>query len=189
MACSDERRGQVIKALTRELIYASDRYSNSGYINLAARSLTQALLIVPTVEDSFTKTDLIATIAGNAGGQPSTMERIVNYSNTTKQPKIALELLPKIAQVTQTLNGEYGVINVKRSILIQLANYYTRLGQPNQARPLLDQARQALDSLHGDGFGLIAAPVAEGYIAIGDNQKAIAILNQALQLQKFRLLV
>jgi len=180
--CSDERRGQVIKALTRELIYASDRYSNSGYINLAARSLTQALRIVPTVEDSLTKTDLIATIAGNRGGQPSTMERIVNYSITTKQPKIALELLPKIAQVTQTLNGKYSVINVKRSILTQLANYYTRLDQPNQARPLLEQARQALDSLHGDGFGLIAAPVAEGYTAIGDTPKAIAILNQALQL-------
>jgi lipopolysaccharide biosynthesis regulator YciM len=180
-ACSDERRGQVIEALTKELIYRSDRYSNSGSIDLAARSLTQALRIVPTVENSFTKTDLIATIAGNAGGQPSTMERIVNYSISTKQPKIALDLLPKIAQVAQTLNGEYGVINVKRSILTQLANYYTRLGQPNQARPLLDQARQALDSLQGDGFGLIAAPVAEGYIAIGDTAKAIAILNQALQ--------
>ncbi|HEY9613155.1 hypothetical protein [Allocoleopsis sp.] len=181
-ACSDERRGQVIETLTKELIYRSDRYSSSGSIDLAARSLTQALRIVPTVENSLTKTDLIATIAGNAGGQPSTMERIVNYSISTKQPKIALELLPKIAQVTQTLNGEYGVINVKRSILVQLANYYTRLGQPNQARPVLDQARQALDSLQGDGFGLIAAPVAEGYIAIGDTSKAIAILNQALQL-------
>ncbi|HEY9728306.1 MAG TPA: hypothetical protein V6D50_17785, partial [Chroococcales cyanobacterium] len=180
-ACSDERRGQVIEALTKELIYRSDRYSNSGSIDLAARSLTQALRIVPTVKDSFTKTDLIATIAGNAGGQPSTMERIVNYSISTKQPKIALDLLPNIAQVTQTLNGEYGVINVKRSILIQLANYYTRLSQPNQARLLLDQARQALDLLQGDGFGLIAAPVAEGYIAIGDNQKAIAILDRALQ--------
>lgn len=180
--CSDERRGQVIQALTRELIYASDRYSNSGSIDLAARSLTQALRIVPTVEEPFTKTDLISTIAGNTGGQPSTMERIVNYSNTTKQPKIALELLPKIVQVTQTLNGEYGVINQKKSILTQLANYYTRLGQPNQARPLLDQARQALDLLHGDGFGLIAAPVAEGYIAIDDTPKAIAILNQVLQL-------
>jgi lipopolysaccharide biosynthesis regulator YciM len=176
-----EQRGQILERLTRDLIYRSQQYVRSGQFDLAARSLEQALQIVATVEEPFAKTDIVANIAGETGAQPGTLQQLVDHAIATQQPDIPLDLLPKIVNATQTLDGEYAVINVKRAIFVQLAQYYTVLEQPESARSLLDQARQLLDSLHGDGFGLIAAPVAEGYAALGDNQAAIEILNQAVQ--------
>lgn len=177
-----EQQGQTLERLTRDLIYRSHGYVNSGQFDEAARSLDRALQLAATVEDPFSKTDLIANIAGETGGQPSTMEQLIDYAVTTQQPDIPLNLLPKVVAAAQTLDGEYGVINVKRAVLVRLAQDYIRLEQPDQARSLLDQARQLLNSLQGDGFGLIAAPVAEGYATLGDQQSAIEILNQALQL-------
>lgn len=176
-----EQRGQILSLLVRDLGYRSSDYVNAGQFSLAARTLGRTASMVGVVADPFAKTDIVATLAGVSGGQPSALEQIVRHSLATQQPELALSVLPQIADATQTLQGEYGVINVKRSILVQLADYYLELGQPQQARSQLDQARSLLDSLRGDGFGLIAAPVAEGYAALGDNQTAIAILDEAGQ--------
>jgi len=92
---------------------------------------------------------------------------------------MTLDLLQTLVSVVQTLQGEYGVLNVKQSLLTKLANSYVMLGHPDSARPLLDQARQTLEALQGDGFGLIVVPVAEGYLAVEDRTTAIALLNWA----------
>ncbi|QZZ22841.1 tetratricopeptide repeat protein [Leptothermofonsia sichuanensis E412] len=178
--CTEER-GQTLERLTRNLIYRSQHYARSVQFDLAARSLERALHPVRSIENPFTKTDLVANIAGSTGERPSTLEQIIDHAISTQQPDLALNLLPEVVKATQTLDGEYGVINSKQAIFIQLAHYYTLLNKPTEAQQLLNQARQLLNSLHGDGFGLIAAPVANGYAAIGDNQAAIEILNQALQ--------
>lgn len=179
--CQDEPRGQILALLTRDLIYRSHQYIQTAQFDLATRTLERALQLMPTAIDPFQKVELVANIAGTSGGQPSTMEQLVKRAIATRQHDSLLALLPKVVQATQALDGEYGVINGKREMLIQLARYYTRLNRPDQARPLLAQARQLLNSLPGDGFGLIAAPVAEGYAALGENQPAIAILKQAWQ--------
>jgi len=176
-----EQPGQTFERLTRDLIYRSQRYIRDRQFDLAVRSLDRALQTVTTVKDPFSKTDLVASIAGESGEQPSTMEQLIQQAATPQQRATLLDLLSKVTKATQTLEGEYGVINTKRAILIQLAEYYTVLEQPDQARSRLDQARQLLKSLQGDGFGLIASPVAQGYIALGDSQTAIALLDQAVQ--------
>ncbi|HIK15059.1 MAG TPA: tetratricopeptide repeat protein [Leptolyngbyaceae cyanobacterium M33_DOE_097] len=179
-ACS-EQPGQTFERLTRDLIYRSQRYIRDRQFNLAVRSLDRALQTVTTVKDPFSKTDLVASIAGQSGEQPSTLEQLVQQATTPQQRATLLDLLSKVTKATQTLAGEYGVINTKRAILVQLAAYYTVLEQPDQARSRLDQARQLLKSLQGDGFGLIASPVAQGYTTLGDTQTAIALLDQAVQ--------
>ncbi len=176
-----ERRGQTLELLARDLIYRSGVYADAGQFDWAARSLDQALQMVARVEDPHAKTELISNIASETGGQPGTMERIIAHAVTAQQQEIPLGLLPKVVEAAQTLDGDYGVINSKRATLIRLAHYYTMLDQPDQARSLLEQAQQLLNSLHGDGFGLIASPVAEGYAALGDRGAAIQVLDQALQ--------
>lgn len=177
--CADER--QISERLTRDLIYRSQQYARAGQFDLAARSLDRALQIVATVTDPFAKADLVSNITGQSGEQPSTLGQLVDQAIAAQQPDQLLALLPKVVAATQGLNGEYGVRNSKRATLIQLARYYTVLQRPDQARQLLDQARELLASLEGDGFGLIASPLAEGYAALGDVQPAIAILRQAVE--------
>jgi len=173
--------GETFEQLTRDLVYRSQKYIRDRQFDLAVRALDRALQTVATVEDPFSKTDLVASVAGQSGEQPSTMEQLVQQATTPQQQAKLLNLLSKLAKATQTLEGEYGVINTKRAILVQLADHYTALEQPNQARASLEQARQLLNSLQGDGFGLIASPVAQGYTALGDTQTAIALLDQAVR--------
>ena len=177
----DAEAGQTLELLARDLVYRSQGYAAAGQFDLAARSLEQALLTVPAIGDPFAKTEMVANIAGESGGQPSTMEQMILHASKSQQKEISLALLPKIAAATQALEGEYGVINTKRAILIRLARYYTTLGQTEQARSLLDEAEQLLGRLQGDGFGLIAAPLAEGYAAAGEKPAAIAVLDRAVQ--------
>ncbi|NEQ33546.1 MAG: hypothetical protein F6K04_21550, partial [Leptolyngbya sp. SIO4C5] len=106
--------------------------------------------------------------------------QIIDQAIATQESEAVLELLPQIAVAAQTLTGEYGVLNSKRAILIQLAQHYQKLGQPEAARPLLNQARSLLGSLQGDGFGLIVAPIAVEYSQLGDTEIAIDLLDQAL---------
>lgn len=179
-AC-DPQSGQTLELLARDLVYRSQGYAAAGQREVAARSLEQALLMAATVKDPFAKTELVSNIAGESGGQPSTMEQMILQAAKSQQKDIPLGLLPKIAAATQGLEGEYGVINTRRAILIRLARYYTTLDQPDQARSLLDEARQLLGRLQGDGFGLIASPLAEGYAAVGDRAAAIAVLDQAVR--------
>lgn len=181
IAGCDAQEGQTLELLARDLVYRSQGYAAAGRFDVAARSLEQALAMATTVKDPFAKTELVSSVAGETGGQPSTMEQMILHAAKSQQREIPLALLPKIVAATQTLEGEYGVVNSKRAILIRLARYYTALEQPTQARSLLDQAQQLLTVLAGDGFGLIAAPVAEGYVALGEKQAAIAILDQALR--------
>ncbi len=176
-----EQRGQILERLVRELIYRSHSYVNTGQFDRAAHVLGQAASMVAVLEDPFAKTDVVANLAGISGGQPSSMEQIVGHGIEVKQSEQALLLLRQIADATHTLEGEYGVVNSQRAILVQLGHYYNQLNQPNQARLHFEQARSLLGFLRGDGFGLISAPVAEGYLSLGDRQTAIAILDEAWQ--------
>ncbi len=176
-----EQRGQILERLVRELIYRSHHYVNTGQFDQAARVLGQATTMVTVIADPFAKTDMVANLAGISGGQPSAIEQIVGHGIAAKQFDRALFLLRQITDASQTLEGEYGVVNSQRAILIRLGHYYNQLNQPDQARLHFDQARSRLRLLRGDGFGLISAPVAEGYLSLGDRQTAIAILDEAWQ--------
>jgi hypothetical protein len=175
--CSQEP-GQTLIRLARDLIYQSQRDANNGQTARAAQLMQHALQLLPAVNDPFVRTDLVSSLVADY----SPLEKLVDQAVLTRQPETVLTLLPGVVPVTQALEGEYGVINVKQSLLARLAHYYTVLGYPDLARPLLNEARQLLDRLHGDGFGLISAPVVQGYIALGDTQSAIALLDQSRQL-------
>ena len=177
--CPDQP-GLILSLLVRDLAYRSYDYVNAGQFDLAARTLAQAAAQAAAIADPFAKTDVVTLVAGTTGGQPSSLEQLVRYGLATQQPELPLAVLPEVAIAARTLEGPYGVVNSQRLVLLQLAQYYLELDRPAEARSQLDQARSLLDSLGGDGVGLIAAPVAEGYVALGDRQSAIAILDAAL---------
>ena len=105
----DAEAGQTLELLARDLVYRSQGYAAAGQFDLAARSLEQALLMVPAIGDPFAKTEMVANIAGESGGQPSTMEQMILHASKSQQKEISLALLPKIAAATQALEGEYGI--------------------------------------------------------------------------------
>ncbi len=176
----------------RDAAYRSDFHLSNAVYNrhlhlsqrhhaLAAQVLAHTATLTDSITDPLARTDLVSILVGTTGSDPSPLGQIVRHSWAVQQPELALGALAAIAPAVQGLEGEYGVLNSQRAMLVQLAAYYQQLGQPDAARPLLDQASALLDRLPGDGWGLGAAPIAQGYAALGDSETAIALLDTAHQ--------
>lgn len=177
--CADHQPGQILFLTVRDLTYRSYGYVNTEQFALAALLLENAADMVAAIADPYHQSEVVSLLVGTTGGQPNSLAQLVDRSVATQQPELALGVLAKISPAAQGLQGEYGVINHQRAMLVQLAEYYLQLGQPAPAREHLDHARSLLELLPGDGWGLRAAPVAEGYVSLGDRQSAIAILDAA----------
>lgn len=181
-----EQRGYYLDILLRNtLLYNSDLYAQTGQLELAARSLHHGATLVPTIENPNLRSELVARLIGREGGQPSTLDQLLTYYQTTKQTEALLPLLEAIAVGARSLNGDsYGMINSRQATLVRLAQIYHDLGYPEQARAQLDEAQFSLVSLQGEGYGLLVAPMAETYATLGESETAIALLDPALALTR-----
>lgn len=180
-----QQRGYYLDILLRNtLLYNSNRYAQSGQFELAARSLYHGATLVPTLEYPHLRSELVAYLIGRSGGQPSTLDQLLAHAQSTNQPEVLLPLLEAIAVGAQSLTGDYGVVYTRQATLVRLAQIYHVLGDSAQARTQLDAAQASLPGLQGDGYGLRVAPIAEAYVALGDSETAIALLDPALALTR-----
>ncbi|TVQ16764.1 MAG: hypothetical protein EA367_19315 [Leptolyngbya sp. DLM2.Bin15] len=180
-----EQRGYYLGILLRNtLLYNSDMYARTSQFELAAQSLNHGATLVPMLDDPSLRSELVAHLIGRAGGQPSTLDQLLDYYQATQQTETLLPLLEAIAVGARSLTGGYGVINNRQATLVRLAQIYHELGYADLARIQLDEAQSSLAALQGDGYGLLVAPMAETYAALGDSETAIALLDPALTLTR-----
>ncbi|MEO0535921.1 MAG: hypothetical protein AAF215_18860 [Cyanobacteria bacterium P01_A01_bin.123] len=181
--CYWEGRSQIVERfVTNTLLHRSWHYAQAGDMAQAVYALERTIAIAEVTTEPRLRARLIRATAGTEGSQPSIFEQVLNYSLATGQSNIPLALLPKIEAITQPLGGDdYSVLSTKTDIFVHLANTYLQLGQPEPAQRLFDQAWQTVGFAEGGGFAIMAVPIAEGYLALGETEQAIAVLTQAQQ--------
>ena len=182
MNCAFDKSAAIVERFARDtLVYRSWHYARAGNMEQAAHALRRAIVIAEGTTDPLLRTELIGQISGLAGSQPSTFQQILEDAIATQQLGIPLELLPEMEAIAQPLNDLYPALSTKTRVLTRLANTYLQLEQPEQAQRLLAQAWQTASFADRGAFAIMVAPIAKGYLELGDTEQAITILNRALQ--------
>lgn len=176
---------EVTESAAREWLERSRQSLQKGQLELAARSLSRTLQLAGQLPNTQAKADIIRAIAvrETQTAVPQGLAGLVDRALATAQPNLPLSLLPAARQVAQSLPPSYSA--VKTEALTDIATYYAKLNQPQQAAPLLSQALQASNSLQGEEFKAKAlTAIAGGYQAIANSERAIALLDRALPLAR-----
>jgi len=179
--CRAERQ-QDQEALLNGALEQAEQHITAGRTEQASQLLVQTLQTIRGAENSTAKVNLLEILVGSLGGNvahTSLLERLIQ-AVPSQSPQAALAVLSTAFDATQTLSSSYSAS--KTRTLTVLANYATRLRQPDRSISILRQALIASNTIQGAEFKTIAlSGIVEAYINAGQADLAVPVLAQSLQ--------
>jgi lipopolysaccharide biosynthesis regulator YciM len=154
----------------------------SGQVNQACQLFVGTLEQIQAMENSPAKIALLERLVGNLGenvAYTSPLEQLIQ-AMPAQNPQAALAVLSKAFEVNQTLSSSYSAS--KARTFTALANYYIRLGQPDQSNRILGEAFIASNTIQGAELKMLALTgIAQAYINAAQPALAAPALERALQ--------
>ncbi|MBD2088349.1 hypothetical protein H6F67_00465 [Microcoleus sp. FACHB-1515] len=179
--CRSERQQNQV-TLLNGMLEQADQYIALGRLDEASILLVRSLQTIRGMENSADKVTFIERVVGSLPpdiAYTSPLERLVR-AVPTQSPQAALAVISAAYDTTQTVSSGYSAS--KTRTLTALANYATRIGQPDRSVNILGQALNASNLIQGAEFKTIAlSNVAEAYINAGQANDAVPILARSLQ--------
>lgn len=154
----------------------------SGQVNQASQLLVGTLQGIRAMANSPAKITLLERLVGSLGenvAYTSPLEQLMR-AVPAQSPQAALAVLSKAFEVTQTLSSSYSAS--KARTFTSLANYYARLGQPDQSNRILGEAFIVSNTIQGAELKMLALiGIAEAYINAAQLASVVPTLERSLQ--------
>jgi hypothetical protein len=169
-------------SLDATMVQAEQAIAN-GQVDGASQLLVGVLQQIRVMPSSSTKINLLERLVGSFGGNVahnSPLEQLVQ-AVPDGRPQAAIAVLSSAFETTQTVSTSYSAS--KARTFTALANYYARLGQPEQSNRILGEAVIASNAIQGAEFQINALTgFVNAYINAGQLEVAAPILDRSLQL-------
>ncbi|MDX2212685.1 MAG: hypothetical protein SFY66_05285 [Oculatellaceae cyanobacterium bins.114] len=150
-------------------------------IEEAALTMMQALRVVQALSNATVRANLTEELIVSPPAQASLLSQITTQAQAVERLDIVREVLTPARQLVQSLPTGYSAAKVRAFLAI--ATLHQQTGQLEQTLTSLRQALEASNSIRGGEFKTVALTnIAQGYIAIGQIDTALPLLNQSRQM-------
>jgi hypothetical protein len=179
--CRTERQ-QYEETLLNTPLGQAEQAIASGQVDYASQLLVSVLQRIRVMPNSPTKLKVLERLVGSLGenvAYTSPLEQLMR-AVPAQSPQAALAVLSKAFEVTQTLSSSYSAS--KARTFTALANYFTRLRQPDRSLSILGDAFIAANTIQGAELKTIALTgIVEAHINAGDLGIVVPVLERTLQ--------